>query len=165
MFCPGCGAKNSTDQRFCRNCGLNLESAAQSLLEQFPAGRVPGLDRRERMLERFGQFAFGGFGVVLLVAILGIIYTILTRMVLSGEQPWAGLLLIAFIIFAAMTLAYVVFAEDLKEKRKKWASSLPAELEGRTVSTGKLMEEREFQPIPTVTENTTDLLPTKDRSR
>src|SRR5687768_18148948 len=99
MFCPSCGAKNSTEQRFCRSCGMNLEPVAQSLLEQFPGGGDPDLIRRERRLERFGQFAFGGFGLVLVAAVIGLIYTIFTKMVLDGQQPWAGILLIAFILF------------------------------------------------------------------
>lgn len=158
MFCPGCGATNSTELRFCRRCGLNIESAAKSLLEQVPGSGRPDLARREQMLERFGQIAFGGFGIVLLVAIAGIIYTVFTKMVLEGGQPWAGVLLIAFVLFAAMALVYVLFAEDLKEKRKKAAPSRNRELE-HPATTGKLLEEHEFEPIPAVTESTTDLLP------
>lgn len=143
---------------------MNLEPAAQSLLEQFPGGRDPDLIRRERRLERFGQFAFGGFGLVVVAAIIGLVYTIFTKMVLSGTQPWAGILLIAFLLFAAMTLAYVIFAEDLKDKRKKMRPSPVRELEG-AADTGKLLDEGQFVPIPTVTENTTDLLPSRNRER
>ena len=164
MYCPACGAKNSTQQRFCRSCGLNLEPAAQSLLEQFPAGERPDLARREQRLERFGQLAFGGFGIVVLIAAVGIIYTIFRRMVLAGDQPWAGALLIAFIIFAVLTLTYVVFAEDLKEKRKKAVFTEPRELEGPR-TTGRLLDESRFEPVPTVTERTTDLLPSQKRDR
>jgi hypothetical protein len=143
---------------------MNLEPAAQSLLEQFPAGERPDLARREQRLERFGQVAFGGFGIVLLIAVVGIIYTIFTKMILVGEQPWAGALLIAFIIFAVLTLTYVVFAEDLKEKRKKTAPAEPRELEGPR-TTGRLLDESRFEPAPTVTEQTTDLLPSQKRDR
>lgn len=137
---------------------MNLETTAQSLLEQFPQGERPDLVRREEMLERFGRVAFGGFGIVLVIAVVGIIYAIFTKMVLAGEQPWAGILLIAFIVFAALSLTYVVFAEDLKEKRRRAALPQPQELHP-PVATGKLLGEREFETIPTVTENTTDLLP------
>ena len=143
---------------------MNLETAAQSLLEQFPGRAHPDLTRRERRLERFGQFAFGGFGLVLGVAIIGLVYTVFRKMVLDGTQPWAGILLIAFILFAAMTLAYVIFAEDLKEKRKKVRPSPVTELEV-AADTGKLLEESQFVPIPTVTENTTDLLPSRNPER
>lgn len=165
MFCPGCGSKNSTDQRFCRSCGMNLEQAAQSLLEQFPGGESIDLARREEMLERFGKIAFGGFGIVLLIAVAGMIYTIVTKMVLGGEQPWAGVVLVAFILFAVLTLIYVVFNEDLKEKRKKALRPPPVEPTRDSVVTGKLLDEGHFEPIPTVTENTTDLLPSRNRER
>jgi hypothetical protein len=74
-----------------------------------------------------------------------------------------GILLIAFILFAVLSLTYVVFHEGLKEKRKKAMQVPPQELHP-PVATGKLIEEREFEPIPTVTENTTDLLP-QERAR
>jgi hypothetical protein len=55
---------------------------------------------------------------------------------------------------------YVFFREDLKAKRKQAANEPPpAELE-MPVVTGRLIEEREFEPVPAVTEETTNLLPT-----
>ncbi|HKP69825.1 MAG TPA: zinc ribbon domain-containing protein [Pyrinomonadaceae bacterium] len=157
MFCPACGSNNATDQRFCRKCGMNLESTSDALREWRPSESV-SLLTQERRLERFGQFAFGGFGIVLVLAVAGLIYTIFTKMVLVGGQPVAGLLLIAFLVFAVLTLGYVVFNEDLKEKRKKAGRTLPNELENPAV-TGRLLEDKEFEPMPTVTENTTNLLP------
>ena len=143
---------------------MNLESASQSLLEQFPSGQSEDLYLRERSLERFGRIASVGFGGVLIVAVLAVLYTIFTRMVVTGQQPLAGLLLIAFIVFAVLTLGYVFFNEDLKERRKQKAPVEPRELD-LPIATGRLIEEREFEPIPTVTERTTDLLPTKARER
>jgi hypothetical protein len=137
---------------------MNLEPAAQSLLEQFPAGKRPDLDKREQRIETFGQIAFTGFMIVIGLAVLGLIYAILDKMVFSGDNPWAGILLMNLIIFAMLTLAWVVFREDLKEKRAKAARQTAPELEMPAV-TGRLLEEKEFEPIPTVTESTTDLLP------
>ena len=143
---------------------MNLEPAAQSLLEHFPAGDRADFDRRERRVEKFGQIAFTGFMIVITLAVLGIIYAILDRMVFSGKQPIYGILLMAFIVFALLTLAYVVFKEDLKEKRMKAGRApTPAELE-RPAVTARLIEEKEFEPIPAVTESTTELLP-QDRTR
>ena len=141
---------------------MHLKAAAESLKEWVP--QREDLARREQMVERFGQFAFGGFGIVLLVAVGGMIYTIITKMVLSGDQPWAGILLIAFIIFAVLALAYVMFNEDLKEKRKKARPAPPSELPLSAV-TGKLLEEKEFETIPTVIEDTTELLPSRREKR
>src|SRR5688572_2360873 len=102
MFCPACGARNSTEQKFCRSCGMNLEQSASSLLEQFPGTPRVDLQKEERMLERFGTIAFGGFGLVLAFAILTFVYLIFTGWVLSGEKPFGGLVLIAFMIFSAL---------------------------------------------------------------
>lgn len=146
---------------------MNLEPAAQSLREQFPAGNRPDLDRREQRIEKFGRFAFGGFLIVVGLAVIGLIVTILDRIVFSGDPPWFGLGLIAFLIFAVLTLVYVVFREDLKEKRKKAGFEhvqTTAEL-GMPAVTGRLLEEKEFEPVPTVTENTTDLLPRQNQKR
>src|SRR5688500_4891112 len=116
MFCPGCGSNNSTEQKFCRSCGMNLEQTAMSLLEQFPTAGRASLQKQERMLERFGQIAFYGFGGVILVGVFSIIYLFITQLVLSGRNFWGGLLLAAFILFAGLTLTYVFLSESLKDK-------------------------------------------------
>lgn len=164
MFCPNCGANNSTEQKFCRSCGLNLERTAESLIEQMPSAESAKLLKRERNLEKFGNFAFGGFGVVLLIAILSIIYLIITKVILSGNSVFGGILLIAFIVFAALTLAYVAFNEDLKERKQKMNPMLKNELSEKP-DTAKLLEEKPFEPVPSVTENTTDLLYAEQKTR
>lgn len=164
MFCPNCGANNSTEQKFCRSCGLNLERTAESLLEQMPSAESAKLLKRERNLEKFGNIAFGGFGIVLLTGIGAIIYYIFTKMILSGENIIGGIFIIAFMIFAALTLTYVAFREDLKERKEKAKPALKNELSEKR-ETGKLLEDKPFEPIPSVTENTTDLLYAEQKTR
>jgi hypothetical protein len=164
MFCPNCGANNSTEQKFCRSCGLNLERTAESLLEQMPSAESAKLLKRERNLERFGNFAFGGFGVVLLIVILSIIYWIITTVILTGDSVFGGIMLIAFIVFAALTLAYVVFNEDLKERKQKTNPTLKNEISEK-LDTAKLLEDKPFEPIPSVTENSTELFPIENKTR
>ncbi len=62
MYCPDCGKKASADQKFCKWCGLNLESVSRVLtgrelvadVEDSPAEsderHTAGRDRRRRML-------------------------------------------------------------------------------------------------------------------
>jgi len=164
MFCPNCGANNTTEQNFCRSCGLNLEDTAKSLLAQIPSAETANLLKREQRLEKFGNFAFGGLGVVFLIAVGGIIYAIIQGMILSGKQPWVGVLLTAFIIFAALTLAYVVFNEDLKEKKKKLSLQAQKEL-AEPKTTGRLLEEKPFETVGSVTESSTELLPSENKTR
>ena len=157
MFCPNCGANNSTEQKFCRGCGLNLEKTAESLLLQLPSAESAKLLKRERNLEKFGNIAFGGLGLAIFTAIGAMIYFIFIKMILTGESVFAGILIIAFIIFAGMSLAYVAFNEDLKERKQKVKPTLQNEL-SESKTTGKLLEDKPFEPVPSVTESTTDLL-------
>jgi len=163
MFCPACGSNNSTDQRFCRKCGLNLEPSVKSLLEQFPASRREDLESRNRGLEKFGQIAFGGFVFVMAVALLGLIYAILDRMVFSGNNPLVGIILMTFVIFGVLSLAYVFFREDQKAKRQKSTDVATVIELPLPITTGRLLDESKFDPVPSVIENTTDLLPRESR--
>ena len=164
MFCPNCGANNATEQRFCRSCGFNLEQTAVSLLEQLPGAETGNLIKKQIALEKFGSIVFGGFGIVVALAVIGMIYWIVVKMVLTGASPVAGILLAAFLIFAALTLSYVVMNESLKEKKAKLSPGLINELE-KGENTGKLLEEGNFQPAVSVTENTTEFLYTKNKTR
>jgi hypothetical protein len=111
----------------------------------------------ERRLQKFGNIAFGGFGVACLAAVIGIIYTIFGKFILSGENPIAGVIFILFLIFAMLGLAYVIFNEHLKEK-KLAARNPNIDLEIEGTPTGKLLEEKHFEPVPSVTDGTTELL-------
>jgi hypothetical protein len=137
---------------------MNLQAAAASLTEQFPSGERDKLAGREQLIESFGRFAFGWFGIVLLLGVAGLIYMISRELIFNGREPWAGYLFILFLISAVLMLAYVFFREDLKDRRKKILPESPRELDKPAV-TGKLLEEGEFEPIPSIVEETTDLLP------
>jgi hypothetical protein len=164
MFCPGCGSKNSTEQKFCRSCGMNLTDIAASFLQQFPHEGTAKIQKREQMLERFGQIAFGGFGVVILTAVAGLIYWIVTKVILTGESFWGAILLIAFIIFAALTLAYVILRESINGKKAKPNPQLLT-ADGERPITGPQLHEGHFQPAVSVIEDTTDLLPVENMTR
>lgn len=163
MFCPNCGATHSTEQKFCRSCGFNLEQTAKSLVEQKPMGA--SIVKSEKALERFGTIAFTGFGIVVFLAVIGIIYKIIDTFILSGKGILSGIIFILFIVFAMMGLAYVIANEHLKDKRLKAnALSAPGTLEA--ADTGKLLEEGDFEPAAaSVTERTTDLLYTENKTR
>lgn len=163
MFCPNCGANNTTEQSFCRSCGLKLDQIAADLLAQIPSAKSLELMRRERMLDKFGSIAFAGFGIVLLIGVISIIYLIITKMILTG-QIFGGIVLIAFVVFAVLALAYVVMQEDLKEKKRKANPTLQNELSGFAPAAGSL-EEKPFEPVPSVVEDTTKLLHIESKTR
>lgn len=164
MFCPACANPNSVEQKFCRSCGMNLESSATSLLEQYPDGSRSDLQRKERSLERFGKVAFTGLGVVVSIGVLGVIYAILENMVLSGRRPYAGVLLIAFVVFAALGLAYVMWAESLKDQRQKLNN--PRELPSPEPNLQlPPRDTKHLIPAPSVIEGTTELLDIKRKPK
>lgn len=157
MFCPKCAAKNELDQKFCRACGMNLEQTAMSVREQSGDEAPIELAREEKALARFGTIAFTGFGIVIGIAVLGIIYAIVANMIVNGSQPLYGIILVAFIVFAALSLGYVFWNENLEEKRAKLKTQ-PAAIEAPAIPMANLLEESTFEPIPSVTENTTHRL-------
>ena len=139
---------------------MNLVEITASYLQQFPHGSVPDIRKQERALERFGQVAFGGFAIAILAGISAIIYLIVTRMILSGENFWFGVLLTFFIVFAALSLAYVFLQESLNEKKSKLGS--PAASEARVP---EQLGQPVFQPAASVVEDTTELLHAENKSR
>jgi hypothetical protein len=144
---------------------MNLEKTATSLAEQFPGGSVSDLNRQEARVERFGQIAFTGFGVMLLIGFVGFIAYIFNQMVVGGANFWAGLLLIGFLIFAALTLTYVFLRESIKDKKKKVPAAAASADPGLPGDTAPLLEEARFQPAVSVTENTTDLLHVETKTK
>ena len=161
MYCPNCGNQNSTEQKFCRKCGMNLEASAASLVRQTEGGEITPSDRR---LEFFGKVVFGGFGFAGMAIVGGLIYTLITRFVLTGTGVAFGIALSFFLVFAMLALVYVILNEGRKERVSK--TRIP-ERDGelRSRDTAKLIEERHFEPIPSVVDDTTELLKVEARTR
>ena len=143
---------------------MNLEQISAALTEQLPE-RDADIERREAKLEIFGNIAFVGLGIILAAGIVGILYMIITKMILSGEQPLAGILLANFVVFAALALTYVVLREDLNDRKKKARTVAGAAPEpDNKIDTNKLLSDPINQPVPSVVEDTTELLPVQPRS-
>lgn len=82
MYCPNCGTQTSTDQKFCRGCGMSLGQSSQTPLRQAPGpndadayappANVPmdRVDQRHRYM-RLGFILF--WGGIMLAALLGIL--------------------------------------------------------------------------------------------
>lgn len=158
MFCPNCGANNTTEQKFCRACGLNIEETAASLQKQIPSAESAELMRQKKRWDTFGAVAWNGLIIVAGWALLNFIYLIIEKLILTGANIKLGIIAILFLLFGAATLVYVYKSQEFKE-----ANPSPKEPEQETpelsIPTGKLIEEKPFEPIQGVTENSTDLLP------
>ncbi len=164
MFCPNCGANNSTEQKFCRQCGLNLEKSAESLIEQMPSAQSANLLRHEKAVERFGNFALGGLGVVGAVGIFFLLRFLIQQIIIPGTNVFAVVLLVAFFVFAVLSLVFVILNETLKEKKAKANPMLTDEL-NEARDAGKLLADKPFETAASVTENSTELLYTKNKTQ
>ena len=154
MFCPNCGSKNSTQQKFCRSCGLSLEKSAQSLVEQIPAKIDQSLERRKEKLERFGVIALIGVGVV---GVGALSYMIIFNMMLAQGKILGGLALLTIIICGLSAAFFFNYARFLKEKGVKNRLQPPEEMP-EYETPAKLLNDSYLEPIPSVTERTTELL-------
>lgn len=154
MYCPNCGTKTSAVQKFCRSCGLGLEKVAQSLAEQLPVQLDDSLQARKDKLERLGVLALSVFGLGILGLIL---YGIVYRVILIQGRTWEGIGLLSFIvILSSGLLAVYLFAEanEASAKRQiKQSKELPED-----EMTKKLLPEAQAEPVPSVTERTTERL-------
>ena len=155
MFCPNCGSKNSTQQKFCRSCGLSLEKSAQSLVQQIPAKIDQSLARRKEKLERFGFIALIGVGVV---GVGAMSYMIISDMMLAQGKILGGLALLTIIICGLSAAFFFNYANSLKETAVKNRLQPPEEEMRESETPAKLLNDSYLEPIPSVTERTTELL-------
>jgi hypothetical protein len=157
MYCPNCSTKISLDQKFCRACGLGLEKIAQSLSEQLPTKVDESLQAQKNKLERAGMIALSIFGL----GVFGLlVYLVGYKLMLSQGRILAALGIIGFIILIGSGLLSVILfakANEVKEAANKRPAQGPDELQPPSRTNG-LLPEGQFEPTPSVTERTTDLL-------
>jgi hypothetical protein len=157
MFCPNCGAKTSIEQKFCRACGLGLDKIALSLTEQLPISPDEHLMAEKTRYERMGMALLSvfGFGVLMLI-LYGVVYKM---MIMRGKWMW-GLAVLGFIIMGACGLLSVILFEKANEAKE---AAGKRRLESRDAAvlptpTRELLPEGHFEPVPSVTDRTTELL-------
>jgi zinc ribbon protein len=157
MFCPSCGNKITSDQKFCRSCGLGLEKIVQSVGEQLPNKLSEDLQRHAAKLEQIGVAALSVFGLAVL-SFIG--YGIFYKLMITQGRIMAGLgALTAIIVLGCGLLSVILFAranEMKKASDKRRLNERPAELDSN--SEARELAEGVPQPIFSVSEPTTELL-------
>jgi len=158
MFCPNCGAKTSVEQKFCRACGLGLEKIALSLVEQLPTRTDESLrssSEKER-LERWGMIALSVFGAGVLGLLL---FFVGYKMMYTQGKILSALALLGIMIMGACGLISVLLfakAQEAGEAAKRRIQ--PKDAPVIPAPTKELLTEGHLEPVPSVTDRTTDLL-------
>ena len=162
MYCPNCGAKTATDQKFCRACGLRLEKIAASLAEQLPTKMDLTLQQQKERYEKMGMAALSVFVLGILIFIL---YNVVYKLILTQGNLLGGLAIIGLIVMIACGLISVVLFAKANEVGAGAPKRSPASLENGSEPTKELLTEGNFEPVPSVTDRTTDLLTVEKRER
>ena len=155
MYCPNCGTIISSEQSFCRSCGLGLEKIAQSLVEQRPNEFEESLQQRKERIERWGVAALSVFGLgVASIPLYKIVMMMLEGRVLAG----LGFLALMVVLGCGL-LAVILFAKanEVAEAKIKGRAASPEALP-KPNKTAKLLPSDQLDSIPSVTERTTELL-------
>lgn len=162
MFCPNCATKISADQKFCRACGLALDKIVESLREQLPTKLDESLQAQKNRLERLGMTALSIFGLGIFGLLL---YGVGYKLMLTQGQVVAGLAILGLIILIGSgLLSVILFAKANELKAANAYMRSPDEL-GESSPTANLLNEGHVEPLPTITERTTELLLAKGNTR
>lgn len=163
MFCPNCGKENHADQKFCRSCGLKLDAVSQVVNDQLPSEEYAAMQHRKRILERLG---FASLSIAGLIGLMSLIFAVaLYKLIVFGPEIlfWASTIaLMVFLLLAATLIGYSKLFLRFEKSDPQ-----PVSLDESPLihTTGKLIEDRPFEPVPSVVENTTDLLPRRNKER
>ena len=163
MFCPNCAQENYLEQKFCRSCGLKLDIISQVVAEQFPTKEYAQLQTRKELFEKLGIASLSSFGLVGIAFLLTkVIYY---KLILFGADVlfWAGFT--AFIGFGLLTVFFWIYPKLFMNFDKINLRLLPREENEIDLSTNKLLAEKPFEPIPSLTENSTELLLVKNKTK
>jgi hypothetical protein len=154
MYCPNCGKPNSTEQKFCRSCGLSLEKVVQTLVEQLPATNLDKhLQDQQRKVERWLHIIAGGTISIIVGAVLwGLIYEI----ILVKGDVLVGSLFLTCIIGFILSAGLAIYRESLLKANGK--RQLPQAPLAQSQDTANLLAASSGQSISSITEHTTELL-------
>lgn len=150
MYCPVCATESSTDQKFCRHCGADLQIVLQALNGKTrplqPEDEIK--ERKKKLFRKGGLMAWWGFMTAFTFSIIGVAMNNI-----DGNLGNVFMLLSAIgnpiFLMGVVMMIYAKFFLKVPDEQKATTSlhepPIVASLPG---------------PVLSVTENTTELLET-----
>ena len=153
MHCPSCGDETPLDQKFCRKCGMNLESIGQLVAEHAaPESLTPQKREHDKtMLRQMYRWMIWGF----LVLLIGLVLIVTNKQLALGRfvNLIGSILLLAGTAIATYGVLAPFRASFSKQIKGGNRPELPL-----TKPTDELPDARTPIPITGITERTTELL-------
>jgi uncharacterized membrane protein YvbJ len=152
MHCPNCGKQTSIEQKFCRSCGMSLETISKAIIahQSISDSDNPSVGDDSNALRRLGLQLFWGVIVLFMGAV---ILSISKKMV---QSDWLRLVGLATVMAGMILAMYAVLSPLWKQSSKSSQMTEPKstmELENRA----QTLPELPSAP-PTITEQTTSIL-------
>jgi|SRR6185436_35857 len=145
MYCPSCGSENSKDQRFCRACGLHLQTISQVVAHQLNAKESFAPTRQESRSIWQNPLLYG-----FLMIMFGLTVIFIGKRAL-GEQLVADIGTLISVVGVTFFILKGLFL--LNQSRASIAA--PAKDPPRADTTTELSPLLEAKEQPSVTEFTT----------
>jgi hypothetical protein len=169
MHCPNCGQKTSPDLKFCRACGMKLDSVARAVSDHLAPGEggetdvAPGIEGEKKSTGSPGKRFYALIYIGLALSFLG------PAIVVLGQGVWgtrtAGILMALLGMFSMAMGALPAAARfdrallrslgAREPKRRELAPERPAELEAGDDFEPAASVASVSGPVPSVTEGTT----------
>ena len=154
MYCPNCSTEASTEQKFCRSCGMELQAVSELIRDQSPmvkprSHQEPTFAARQRAMLIWGFIiTFGAAGVGASLKILG-----KENIHPLGEfTPYVSVIAVVAAIFGMGLMCYP-YLQQTWSKPSSRKPALP-----KVEPTIKLRPVLLPEEQPSVTEETTELL-------
>ena len=163
MFCPNCGADNRSEQNYCRSCGLKLDSISRSVAEQFPSVEYAKLQKKKERFEKLGLASLAVTGAIGLGMILS--KAAYYKLILFGPEVLLWSAFGALALFGLLSVFFFNYPKLFLKFEKVNPRLSPQQNSTAPHTTNKLIADRPFEPVPSVTENSTELLLVPDKVR
>jgi len=148
MYCPNCSAEATTDQKFCRSCGMELQAVAGLIKDQSPMVQP---DRAQKATANLKAMVTWGFIIMFGAVAVGASLKLLSKeniQPLGAATPYVSVIALIAAFFGMALLCYPFLAQTwIKAPSRRPAVDKPK-------PTIKLLPEEQ----PHVTEQTTEFL-------